>query len=108
MCLKVAHDTLCSHLCKSTRESVSMDTLNVLGRYECTYDNEVTAGEFVRNVCVNLGIDPDTEDGVTRNASVWIQSREISGTAVRWKYRPNETLAESGLIDDTLLIFYEI
>ena len=34
------------------------------------YDDINVIGEFVRNVCVNLGINPDTVDGVTRNVEV--------------------------------------
>lgn len=39
--------------------------------YHGSYDMDVCLGELVRNCCVNLGIDPDTHDGVTHNILVY-------------------------------------
>ena len=42
------------------------------------YDATITLGECLRNVCVNLGIDPDTHDGVTRNIRVYYKGSLLS------------------------------
>ncbi len=41
-----------------------------LDRYVGCYDSIVCIGEMVRNICVNLNIDPDTQEGITRNISI--------------------------------------
>ena len=48
-------------------------------------------GEFIRNCCVNLCIDPDTVDGRTRNVNVYLDDE---GDAV-WDYDPNQILKDS-------------
>ena len=60
------------------------------------------AGEFVRNVCVNLGIDPDTAAGVTRNVTV---VRQATGQA--WEYDPRRSLEDMGLENGESLMFRE-
>ncbi len=47
--------------------SVNFQAINYTSRYQ----SDLCVGEVIRNCCVNLGIDPDTEDGVTRNISVF-------------------------------------
>ena len=40
------------------------------------YDGSICMGELIRNLCVNLAIDPDTVDGITQNVSVNILHEE--------------------------------
>ena len=41
-------------------------------QYTGQYDRNLMAGEVIRNICVNLFIDPDTVDGVTSNVRVFL------------------------------------
>ena len=52
----------------------------------------ISTGEFIRNSCVNMGIDPDTIHGVTVNVKVLIDG-------VEWKYDPFKSLRHCGLIN---------
>jgi hypothetical protein len=55
------------------------------------YEDCICVGEMIRNICVNLGIDPDTHDGITRNVKVYLNANgEIN--SVSWKYNPNDSL----------------
>jgi hypothetical protein len=38
-----------------------------LSYFESTYDGNVCCGEVLRNVCVNLNVDPDQEHGYIKN-----------------------------------------
>lgn len=51
------------------------------------YEECVCIGEMIRNICVNLGIDPDTEHGITKNVDVYNET--ISATSTPWSYNPN-------------------
>ena len=81
--------------------------------YRGSYLTDTMAGEFVRNCCVNLGIDPDTVAGVTRNVIVELvaESAGAEGGADEaytvWSYSPCSTLAASGIVDGTVLRFAE-
>ena len=55
--------------------------------YSCSYDNEICVGELIRNLCVNLGIDPDTRDGVTENITVYRDG-------LVWSYVPNRSIIQ--------------
>ena len=45
---------------------------------EQRFEAGIMVGECVRNVCVNLGLDPDTHHGYTRNVRVFYQGEDIS------------------------------
>ena len=38
-----------------------------------TYDLDICMGECIRSLCVNLRIDPDTCDGITRNIVLYVR-----------------------------------
>lgn len=46
-------------------------------------------GECIRNLCVNLCIDPDTVNGITRNINVYTNNKQ-------WNYSPNQSLKDLG------------
>ena len=46
-----------------------------------------------RNACVNLGIDPDTSNGVTENVRVFVNDRIFK------QKKPNASLLEAGFQD---------
>ena len=48
---------------------------------------------LVRNACVNLGIDPDTVDGVTENVRVFVDDRPFK------QRKPRAQLADAGFRD---------
>jgi hypothetical protein len=58
--------------------------------YVGRYEGDLLAGEIVRNVCVNLGIDPDTVDGVTQNVKVNVVSVQTDSSLLEWRYNPNK------------------
>ena len=61
------------------------------GKIKTSYDDFVCAGEFVRNVAVNCGIDPDTVDGFTKNVKIiFLSQRENMGS--EWSYNPDNSL----------------
>ena len=64
---------------------------SLASRYSGLYDADLCVGEVIRNVCVNLGIDPDTQDGYTKNVNVFVG--ESSDT---WDYDPNTNLSVLG------------
>ena len=69
---------------QSIMVSVFSDSLNC--RYNASYDREICIGELIRNLCVNLNIDPDTNNGITDNISV---ARKMStGDFIHWDYNP--------------------
>jgi hypothetical protein len=74
--------------------------------YESEYAASTLAGEFVRNICVNLGIDPDTHDGVTRNASVYL--RDVHSSWQIWPYRADHSISAQGLHGNVELLVCEI
>ena len=53
--------------------------------YSASYDSEICVGELIRNLCVNLGIDPDTRDGITENITVYRDN-------LVWSYVPNRSI----------------
>eukprot|EP01038_Epipyxis_sp_PR26KG_P015125 gene15125-20359_t len=72
-------------------------TNNIKNSYFSEYNASICLGELIRNICVNLCIDPDTVDGVTRNILV---SRVIDNDTLDcevwhdWKYDPIQNLRE--------------
>lgn len=63
-----------------------------------TYDRMLCCGEVVRNICVNIGVDPDTTEGVTQNIS-------IRRNGVYWCYDPQESLMKAGVCTgDTFVV----
>ena len=73
--------------------------------YNSTVFTDITCGEFIRNSCVNLGIDPDTHDGMTRNVRVYTLKDEEE---VLWNYDPSSSLEESPLVNAPKLRIVEI
>ena len=63
-------------------------------KYEYMYENCVCVGEMIRNICVNLGIDPDTIDGVTRNVQVWKIDWNGQGECRLWNYNPFDSIGD--------------
>ena len=61
--------------------------------YKTQYEAIICAGELVRNLCVNLGIDPDTVDGVTRNVNVYILQPESDAREL-WNYNANRSIGK--------------
>jgi hypothetical protein len=59
------------------------------GTYSCEFDVELTIGEIIRNICVNLAIDPDTHDGVSRNVKI-----RLNDDCDEWIYNPHLSLYE--------------
>jgi hypothetical protein len=55
--------------------------------YSANYDSNICIGELIRNLCVNLNIDPDTKCGYTENIRVLRMNQ--SGSYIHWEYNPN-------------------
>jgi hypothetical protein len=76
--------------------------------YSGHYEDDLCAAEVVRNICVNLGIDPDTVDGKTKNVEVFgvlplgsqcsesshclVGDRSIP--VVHWRYNPHKNIKD--------------
>lgn len=73
--------------------------------YDSTVYSDITCGEFIRNSCVNLGIDPDTHEGVTRNVRVYTLKDEEE---VLWNYDPFCSLEDSPLRETPRLRIVEV
>ena len=71
---------------------VSVECIVQNSSYEANYDPIVCIGELIRNLCVNLNIDPDTKDGITGNVRVLRMAR--LGHFVVWAYDPQSSLEE--------------
>lgn len=55
--------------------------------YNSSYDIDLTVSEVIRNICVNLRIDPDTKNGITENVLV-----RCSKTQEHIVYTSNQSL----------------
>jgi hypothetical protein len=62
----------------------------VLRTYNGSYQSVVCVGEVIRNLCVNLCIDPDTVDGYTRNITV--TQVDEHGHREVFRYQPSKRL----------------
>lgn len=69
--------------------------------YVYHYDACVCVGEMIRNVCVNLAIDPDTHNGYTQNIVVYKMASQ-TGWEV-WKYCPSDSISKIA-IDNVLYL----
>jgi hypothetical protein len=65
--------------------------------FEDAYDDIIMVGELIRNLCVNLCIDPDTVNGYTRNVDV-IKDNNI------WQYMPSAMLKDQNISDNKLIL----
>ena len=66
-------------------------SLNGSERKTFQYEDCICVAELIRNLCVNLGVDPDTEHGITRNVSVL----KFDGVNYQpWKYNPCDELCK--------------
>ena len=59
-------------------------------KYCSGYCGDICCAELVRNCCVNLGIDPDMEDGLVLNIDVYLVG--IEGKLEIWKYKPSTSI----------------
>lgn len=53
--------------------------------YSSTYFRDICCGELIRNCCVNLGLDPDMEEGQIKNFIIY---RVLNGVQRQWAYDP--------------------
>ena len=67
--------------------------------YAAKFDIDISFGEFIRNCCVNLGINPDTVDGITKNVSVFIDNE-------KYDYDPAMSLRDLGF-KGSLVLYIE-
>lgn len=74
-------------------------------RYEYDYENCVCVGEMIRNICVNLGIDPDTVDGITRNIQVWKVNKNERNL---WNYNPYDSIDFHSIHGEIQILLREI
>ena len=67
--------------------------------YQDKYDEIIMIGELIRNLCVNICIDPDTVNGYTNNVNVYINNK-------KWNYNPHQSLKDlnDSIIKDNQLI----
>ena len=76
-------------------------SINLGKVYETSYLGDVCIGEVIRNCCVNLGIDPDTHDGVTRNAMVFVLdgsgNESLLHPQIPWRYNPHSSVSSIGM-----------
>lgn len=77
----------------------------VVREFVSVVEADITVGELVRNACVNLGIEPDTEGGVTRNVALFRGDGE--GGAAPWAYDPYSTLRDAGIAGDSRILVRE-
>lgn len=89
--------------------------------YTMTWPLDITAGEWVRNCCVNLGVDPNTQDGRTINIRVLrcprrnatssaleIRTETSDETSTEWVYWRDggtHSIGDLGLRDGDELVF---
>lgn len=78
--------------------------------YSANYDSDICIGELIRNLCVNLNIDPDTRRGYTMNIKVLRMSQ--SGSFIYWEYDPHcsilEALTKSERSVNTMHLSFEL
>lgn len=55
--------------------------------YSANYDSSICIGELIRNLCVNLNVDPDTKCGYTENIKVLRMDQTAS--FIYWEYDPH-------------------
>lgn len=70
--------------------NVTYSSKNGYKSVQLSYDRFLCCGEVIRNVCVNLGVDPDTVEGFTRNMSVLHNGKH-------WDYDPRLSLQQAGI-----------
>ena len=70
------------------RVSVKLD-VSPSKRYSGDYDGTICMAECIRSLCVNLSVDPDTVDGVTRNVDVF---HKMNGNYELFSFDPHEQL----------------
>ncbi len=63
---------------------------------------DICVGEFIRNCCVNLGIEPDTINGITVNVQVGFNQ------TLNWKYNPALSLKDCGFFDGSIIEIDEL
>lgn len=84
----------------------SQKTFVPKNEYKTQYEDIICAGELVRNLCVNLGIDPDTVDGITKNVNVYLLQSE-SENREAWQYNPNRSIGKYFHPNSTILMEIE-
>lgn len=83
--------------------SVTIISRHMNRTYSSKVYSDITVGEFIRNCCVNLGIDPDTIDGITRNVCVVKLDKVSDSTTSEWKYNPYQSLGSSGICNNSTI-----
>jgi hypothetical protein len=76
-------------------------------KYTTSYEFHICIGEIIRNCCVNIGIDPDTVDGVTKNILVYRVEQNNNNEPLIWHYNPTMKLCDCSSTDCVLSIFIE-
>ena len=84
---------------ENTKNNITKTYNNNNILYQDKYDEVIMVGELVRNLCVNLSIDPDTVNGITKNVNVYIGNN-------LWNYNPYQSLKSlnNNIIKDNQLI----
>ena len=68
------------------------------------YDDECCWGEVIRNICVNCGIDPDTQNGVTRNVEVRICTTSECSPSTIFNYSPTTKISTLAIDSVTMSV----
>ena len=79
---------------------------NAYASYVDYYDADICIGECIRSICVNLGIDPDTHNGVTNNIRLYTRvfnsstSANISDMLHKIFVNSNDIPCSTGFLND--------
>lgn len=68
-------------------------------RYVAKYFAGICCAELLRNCCVNLGVDPDMDNGFLLNFRVL---RIEDNVEQSWEYRPSQTIGSVCTAEGTL------
>lgn len=83
---------------------ISKDGITVKSVYDGSYDTMVCMGEMIRNICVNLNIDPDTHDGITRNIDIFLID-PFNGERTQFSYNPSCSISKQFANCDIIVLF---
>jgi hypothetical protein len=67
----IDNSSLSASFPKVTTMKIFVECPDFGSSYGAAYDTEICMGELIRNLCVNLHMDPDTNNGVTKNFIVY-------------------------------------
>lgn len=85
-------------------EITKIKAINIITNkiYETSYESLICIGELIRNICVNLNIDPDTHDGITRNVNVKLVLDDVNNFNFQ-NHLPSESLYSLGYFGHKIL-----